>query len=145
LAENFDQRIEIESALDCCGFHNAREQMPSDWSQLCQSDQLERQDCCQLPEFFKSAQGNVLTTGFCQSDQTRLQCCGAPDTCVNESNLQNCQTALSGFAHSKFAFLIGFTAFVFVIEVIGLVVSVIYAIRAWLLPPLPAYASIGFL
>eukprot|EP01101_Sappina_pedata_P003620 TRINITY_DN1453_c0_g1_i1.p1 TRINITY_DN1453_c0_g1~~TRINITY_DN1453_c0_g1_i1.p1 ORF type:complete len:327 (-),score=94.18 TRINITY_DN1453_c0_g1_i1:68-1009(-) len=121
-------RIQIENSFDCCGFTSETEQIPPGWNEICADPN--RETCCELPPLFDTPSANMTQHGVCAADQTRIECCGLPDTCVY-ADQPTCYDATTSFLEEKLSLISAMAITFTLIEILGVIVSFVLVRRIW--------------
>jgi len=130
---SLDVRIQIEKEFNCCGYQSKEDEIPPDWNIKTCSENIGQ--CCVLPKAFNVSSANTTVfhsdpNSFCNSNDTLLECCGAPDVCVN-GNDTTCENALSAFINRKLKVIEGVGIFFALLEFIGVIESILLLAKIW--------------
>jgi len=127
-------RKSVERNFNCCGFESRDDEMPSNWNETCPENELEKEKCCKLPNDKQYSQSGFSwnqTGQNCSVTQTRLNCCGAPDSCVFNLRLQTCFESISQFISKKLTLIIALGVTFGCWEIFGLLIGLLMTITIW--------------
>jgi len=130
---SFTAREYVENTLNCCGYYNSTDEIPTGWDDTCQGD-YSKQSCCALPPSLAPENWNATilngTTKECGVNETKLDCCGYPDSCVTKE-LRACQDVLGSILEERLGIIAAIAIVFTLIELIGLLITALLTYKLW--------------
>jgi len=125
LSTSYQIREKIERRFNCCGYESSKDEVPANWNLSCsKTSSVSKSVCCQIPG------GTVESSGNCNINQTRLDCCGLADNCV-QLDLNPCQAILGKFLSEKLGILAALAISFAIFEALGVVLCFLLTIKLW--------------